>query len=91
MTRRPRHETLRPTEFIEINGPSLEEANNIIWDSYFELKNDVYSTINIEDSVVLLIVYTYVIYHLISKLRGNERNVHMNTFGVVLALLMFLY
>jgi len=30
-----------------------------------------------------------VIYHLISKLRGNEKNAHMNNFGVFLALLMF--
>jgi len=29
----------------------------------------------------------YVLYHLISKLRGNEKNVHMNNFGVALAVL----
>jgi len=89
--RKPRHETLRPTEFIESHGPSLEEENKIIWDSYFELKQDVYSTLNVEDGVALLVVYTYVIYHLISKLRGNEKNAQMNNFGVVLALLMFVY
>jgi len=38
-----------------------------------------------------LVIYTYVIYHLISKLRGNEKNAHMNNFGVFLALLMFVY
>jgi len=29
----------------------------------------------------------YVLYHLISKLRGNEKNVHMNNYGVSLAVL----
>ena len=29
----------------------------------------------------------YVLYHVISKLRGNQKNVHMNNFGVALAVL----
>ena len=30
-------------------------------------------------------------YHVISKLRGNEKNRHMNNFGVALAVLGFVY
>ena len=34
-----------------------------------------------------MIFLTYEIYHLISKLRGNEKNVRMNNFGISLAVL----
>jgi len=40
-----------------------------------------------EYAVAVLIFLMYVTYHLISKLRGNERNVSMNTFGIVMAVL----
>jgi len=32
----------------------------------------------------------YVTYHVISKLRGNEKNVEMNNFGIFLAMLQLL-
>jgi len=89
MQRLTNDETMCPTEFIEIHGPSLEEEHKIVYDSYFELLDDVYSTLTVEFGVALLIIYAYVIYHLISKLRGNEKNLHMNNFGIVLALLLF--
>ena len=57
--------------------------------SYHELKDEVLSTLTVEFGVALLIIYAYVIYHLISKLRGNEKNSRMNNFGVSLALLVF--
>ena len=41
--------------------------------------------------MALLIFVTYEIYHLISKLRGNEKNVSMNNFGVSLAVLGVVY
>jgi len=34
-----------------------------------------------------LIFLTYVTYHLISKLRGNEKNAQQNNFGIALAML----
>jgi len=39
-----------------------------------------------EAGVAALIFLMYVTYHLISKFRGNERNVSMNTFGIALAI-----
>jgi len=42
-----------------------------------------------QEGVVVLIFLIYLTYHLISKLRGNERNVSMNTFGMMLAMLGF--
>jgi len=85
------YETMCPTEFVETHGPSLDEEQMATTDSYHELKDDVLSTLNVEEGLVLLVIYTYVIYHLISKLRGNEKNLHMNNFGIFLALLMFVY
>jgi len=41
--------------------------------------------------VALLIFVTYEIYHLISKLRGNEKNVRMNNFGIALTVLGGVY
>ena len=41
--------------------------------------------------MVLLSFVTYEIYHLISKLRGNEKNVHMNNYGAALVVLGGLY
>jgi len=41
-------------------------------------------------AVALLIVYAYVIYHLISKLRGNEKNVKMNNYGILFAVLLLM-
>ena len=34
---------------------------------------------------------TYEVYHLISKLRGNEKNVRMNNFGIALVVLGVVY
>jgi len=85
------YEAMCPTEFIEIHGPSLEEEQMAKTASYHELKDDVNFTFHVEDGVALLVLYAYVIYHLISKLRGNEKNLHMNNFGIALALLMFVY
>jgi len=84
-------EALCPTKFIEIHGPSFAEEEQIAYDSYRELKDDVWPILTIEFGVAMLIFLTYVIYHLISKLRGNEKNLHMNNYGIALALLGFVY
>jgi len=39
------------------------------------------------NGVVFLSFLTYVVYHVISKLRGNEKNQKMNTYGIGLAVL----
>ena len=41
--------------------------------------------LNTEKGLVTLFFLTYVIYHVISKLRGNEKNVQLNNFGIALA------
>jgi len=56
---------------------------------YYEMKDTVYAWLVSELGVAVLIFLMYVTYHLISKLRGNERNVSMNTFGIGLAGLGF--
>jgi len=43
------------------------------------------------DFSVLMIFLAYVIYHVISKLRGNEKNIKMNNFGIALAALGLLF
>jgi len=80
-------EMMLPAEFIETLGPSQEEERNTISASYYERRDNVYFAIAIEDGATLLVFVMYVLYHLISKLRGNEKNVHMNNLGVALALL----
>jgi len=80
-------EMMFPVEFIETHGPSQEEVKNTTLNSYFELLDNVLFALEIEDGVALLIFVTYVLYHVISKLRGNEKNVHMNDYGIALAVL----
>ena len=80
-----------PAGFIETHGPSLTEEQQTIIDAYRELKADVFLTKTVLYGVALLIFVTYEIYHLISKLRGNEKNVRMNNFGIALAVLGVVY
>ena len=76
---------------IEIHGMSVAEEQQTTIDAYFELKDDVYLTRTVVFSATLLIFVAYEIYHLISKFRGNEKNVRMNNFGVTLAVLGVVY
>ena len=87
MSQRETSELLCPAKFIEIHGPSQEEEKNTFNASYYERRDNVILAIAIEDVAVLLVFVMYVLYHLISKLRGNEKNVHMNNYGVSLAVL----
>ena len=78
-------EMIYPAEFIETHGPSEEEEKNTFLNSYFERLDNVIFVTTIEEGAALLVFVMYVLYHLISKLRGNEKNAHMNNYGVYLA------
>ena len=85
------NEMMCPAGFIEIHGPSLAEERQTTNDAYQELRDDVYLTGTVLYGAALLIFVTYEIYHLISKLRGNEKNVRMNNFGIAVAVLGVVY
>jgi len=80
-----------PVELIETHGSSQEEERNTFNAWYYERRDDVILAFTIEDGAALLVFVTYVLYHVISKLRGNEKNVHMNNYGVSLAVLGVAY
>ena len=82
---------MKSYEFIETHGPSTVEERQAILDAYYELLDFVTTTFTVEFGMVLLIFVTYVIYHVISKLRGNEKNVRMNNYGIALAVLGIVY
>ena len=71
-----------PVEFIEIRGPGFAEEKQIILGPYLELKDNVYLTETVLYGAALFILWTYVIYHVISKVRGNEKNGPMNNYGL---------
>jgi len=79
-------ELTRPVELAS-NSAVTDKEVQILNKWYYELKDTVYLWINTENGVAALIFLTYVTYHLISKLRGNEKNVHQNNFGIALAML----
>jgi len=64
---------VRPVELAS-NAAVTDKEVQIALKWYFELKDTIYSWYNTELGVVALIFLTYVTYHLISKLRGNEKN-----------------
>ena len=80
-----------PAKFIEVSGPSVEEERTRIYDAYYERNDNVFFAFQIEDGVALLVFVTYVLYHVISKLRGNDKNLHMYNFGMGLAVLGVAY
>ena len=83
-------ELMRPLELASHSEVTDKEYQSALkW--YYELYDTVYTWILTEDGVAFLIFLMYVTYHLISKLRGNERNVSMNTFGIALAVLGFFH
>ena len=59
--------------------------------SYFELKDKVYLAFTYLFGDAALSFLTYVTYHVISKIRGNEKNPMMNNFGIFMALLPLAY
>ena len=81
-------ELKRPIELASNSGVTDKEAQDALkW--YFELSNTVYTWDVSEVGGAVLISLMYVTYRLISKLRGNERNVSLNTYGIMLAMLEF--
>ena len=73
------------TSHSDVTDQEVQAADK----GYYELKDTVYTWETSEYGVAALIFLMYVTYHLISKLRGNERNVSMNTFGIAMAMLGF--
>jgi len=76
----------RPVELASSSAVTDKEVQ-ILNKWYYELKDTIYLFINTEFGVAALIFLTYVTYHLISKLRGNEKNLQQNNFGIALAVL----
>ena len=74
-------------QLIEHRGTTAYEDFESALGPYYELSDNVQATIAIMDFFAMQIFLTYVIYHLISKMRGNEKNVKMNHFGIGLAVL----
>jgi len=74
-------------QFIEHRGTTADEDFEQEVESYRELVDRINETIPIIEFIALQIFLTFVIYHLISKMRGNEKNVKMNNFGIALSLL----
>jgi len=77
-----------PVEFIEHKGAKVDDVFvNAAVIAYYELKTKLYVNFTYEFGVAALIFVTYVTYHVISKIRGNEKNGQMNNFGIQVALL----
>jgi len=80
-------EIFYPLDLIEINGtpPDEEFANDL--GMYRELLNDRDIILTWLFGLAFLIFLMYLIYHVISKLGGNEKNVLLNNYGIGLSLL----
>ena len=81
-------EIFYPVELIEIHGTPPDEEFAYDLGQYRELKDERFTIFTWVSGLAFLIFLMYLIYHLISKLRGNEKNVQLNNFGIGLALLM---
>ena len=80
-----------PIELIEHKGATADEeyVSTVSW--YWEQVDKVILSYSYLFGVPALIFLTYVIYHVISKIRGNEKNPMMNNFGIFMALLPLAY
>ena len=59
-------------------GPTSKEVQ-IMWDRYFEIKEFIYTWwVSFVLGATLLVFMFYVTYHVISKVRGNEKNKKLN-------------
>ena len=74
-------------QLVEHRGTTEYEDFENAQEPYDELFVIVYDTIPIMDFIAFQIFLAYVIYHVISKMRGNEKNVKMNNFGIALSML----
>ena len=80
-------ELTHPLALIESSEISAEELQSLNdWSG--ELFDRVLQYSAVLLGIGTLTCLTYVTYHIISKLRGNEKNVQMNNFGIALAVLV---
>jgi len=79
-------ELTRPVELAS-NSDVTDKEVQIALKWYHELEDTIFLWINTEHGVTALIFLTSVTYHVISKIRGNEKNVQQNNFGIALAVL----
>jgi len=80
-------EIFHPVELIEIHGTPPDEEFAYDLGQYRELKDEVFTIKTCLFGLALLIFLMYLIYHVISKLRGNEKNIKLNNYGIGLSLL----
>jgi len=74
-------------QLIENRGTTEFEDFEKALGQYYEHYSEVDYALAIIDFIAFLIFLAYVVYHLISKMRGNEKNVKMNNFGIALGVL----
>jgi len=81
-------EFVNPLELIE-RPPSTPTGRDvqICVDWYHDLTYTIMCSFLILLGAATLVFLAYLVYHIISKLRGNEKNVQMNNFGIALAVL----
>ena len=80
-------EIFHPVELIEIRGTTPDEEFAYDLGQYGELSDEENTISTWLFGLAFLIFLMYVIYHVISKVRGNEKNVQLNNFGIGLSLL----
>jgi len=80
-------EIFHPEQLIEIHGKTPAEEFEDALGPYLELKNEKNNILTWLSGLAFLIFLMYFIYHLISKIRGNEKNVQLNNYGIGLSLL----
>ena len=73
-------------ELVEIRGMTPAEGFAEALEPYHELLGEKDAILTWYFGLALLTLLMYVIYHLISKIRGNEKNVELNNYGIRLAL-----
>ena len=80
-------EIFHPAEFIETYGTTPDEKFAYDLGQYQELKDEQDTILLWLFGLAMLIFLMYLIYHVISKIRGNEKNVQLNNYGIFLSLL----
>jgi len=81
-------EIFYPVELIEIHGTPPAEVFAYDLGQYRELRDKEDEITTWLLGLASLIFLMYLIYHVISKIRGNEKNVQLNNFGIGLSLLI---
>jgi len=66
------------------------EERHAAWEFATTIQHLDLVSIVIGHAVVVVVSLFYVVYHLISKLRGNEKNRQLNNFGLMIACFAFI-